>query len=103
MREPSPLGELLRSLIRGLGGAEPETWQRMRDEWKEIAGSPWAERSTPVSLVARTLTVRVESPAALSVLKYGRNSLLENLQRAFGEGAVKDIRVVSPGRGAPTN
>lgn len=93
MNEPRPLGELLRSLISRLGGGDPDIWNAVRSHWETISGPPWSLHTKPVSLHDRILVVEAVSPAASSLLKYGKASLLKGLQARFGEEAIVDVRI----------
>lgn len=98
MNEPRPLGDLVRSLLTRLGLANLETWQRIQEEWEELAGDPWAGRSKPRSLQDGVLVVESSTPAGVSILKYGVASLQSSLNRELGEGVIREVRVKPPPR-----
>ena len=98
MRDPAPLGDLVRDLLNRLGVADPTTWNTVREEWKRVAGEPWASQARPVSLRDGHLTVEAIASPAVAVLRYGRASLVARLTAELGEGVVTEVTVRPPAR-----
>ena len=98
MKEPAPLGDLVRDLLDRLGVADPTTWNTVQEEWERVAGEPWATQARPVSLRAGHLTVEAIAPPAVAVLRYGCASLVARLEAELGEGVVTEITVRPPAR-----
>ena len=98
MKDPKPIGELLRTLMERYRLADPDTWSRLSANWDRVAGQPWSGRTTPLSLKAGELVVEAESAAAVSMLRYGIVSLMEKLAAEYGEGVVSSVRVIPPPR-----
>lgn len=98
MKEPKPIGELLRTLMERYRLVDPDTWTRLRNEWDTVAGQPWSGRTTPLSLKNGELVVEAVTPAAVSMLRYGVVSLMEKLGAEYGDGVVTSVRVIPPTR-----
>ncbi len=98
MRDPKPIGDLLQVLLQRYRLVDPDTWTRLRQEWDALGGHPWSGRSTPSSLKDGELVVQASSAAAVSMLRYGTESLLERLEQELGPGVVTAVRVVPPRR-----
>jgi hypothetical protein len=98
MRDPKPIGDLLKVLLERYRLADPDTWTRIREEWDTLGGHPWSGRSTPMSLKSGELVVEASSAPAVSMLRYGTESLLERLSQELGPGVVVTVRVVPPRR-----
>lgn len=98
MRDPKPLGELVRTLIERYRLADPDTWSRLQREWSELAGEPWSTRSTPRSLQDGKLVVEATTAASVGVLRYGTTSLVARLAEELGDGVVTQADVVPPRR-----
>lgn len=98
MKEPARLSDVLKGLLGRLGVPDPTTWNRIREEWDEIAGDPWARLSRPFALTGEILVVEATTPAAVSMLRYGTAGLKARLDEHLGAGIVAEIRVRGPGR-----
>ncbi|MFP5333084.1 MAG: DUF721 domain-containing protein [Acidimicrobiia bacterium] len=98
MKDPKPIGELLRALMERYRLADPDTWSRLQSEWDTVAGQPWTERTVPLSLKGGELVVEAVTPAAVGMLRYGVTSLVEKLNAEYGEGVVTSVRVIPPTR-----
>ena len=98
MSDPAALGDVIRSLLKRLGVADPGLWNRIEEEWEELAGPPWDRQARPVSLHDGVLVVEAVGAPAVAVLKYGVVSLTQRLQSQLGAGIVTEIRVRPPQR-----
>jgi predicted nucleic acid-binding Zn ribbon protein len=98
LREPKPIGELLRVLMERYRLVDPDTWTRIAADWDGLAGNPWAGRSKPSSLKGGELVVEASSPAIVAMLRYGTHSLMERLGEEFGAGVVTSVRIIPPPR-----
>ena len=96
-REPAPLRDVIKSILDGLGVADLDQWQKMREEWSTVAGSPWDRQATPIALAGGVLTVEAVTPAAVGMLRYGTKSLIESLNARYGDGVVTEVRLRAPG------
>jgi predicted nucleic acid-binding Zn ribbon protein len=98
MRDPKPIGDLVRVLMERYRLADPDTWTRIRAEWDTLGGHPWAGRSKPRSLKDGELVVEAVTPGVVSILRYGTESLVGRLAEELGPGVVTSVRVVAPAR-----
>lgn len=98
LREPKPIGDLLRVLMERYRLVDPDTWTRIATDWESLAGSPWAGRSKPSSLKGGELVVEAASPAIVSMLRYGTHSLLDRLGEELGSAVVTSVRIIPPPR-----
>ena len=98
MREPKPIGDLLRVLIEQYRLADPGTWTRIQQDWDTVSGQPWSGRSTPRSLQNGELVVEASTPAAVAMLRYGIVGLVERLTEEYGAEVVTVVKVVPPRR-----
>ena len=88
-----PIGDMLTPFLEKLGMERADTAARLVDEWKTLAGDPWATTTRPGPLRSGELVVDVVDAATLSVLRYRTGELLERLHGSLGEGAVEVIRL----------
>lgn len=98
MRDPKPIGELLKMLMERYRLVDPDTWTRLAAEWDTLAGPPWSGRSRPSSLQGGELVVEAVTAAAVSMLRYGAQSLLDRLGEELGPGVVVSVRIIPPAR-----
>ncbi|MDH4119559.1 MAG: DUF721 domain-containing protein [Acidimicrobiia bacterium] len=101
-RDPIPLGEVLKAVLNRLGMTDLDRWQRIQNEWEEVAGAPWNTQSRPLSLTNGVLVVEAVTPAAIGLLRYGVVGLRQRLCDHFGDGVVDEIQLRSPGSGRRT-
>lgn len=94
--DPAPLGELIGRLLQRYGVGDLTTWNRIRDEWGEVAPSPWDRHSRPLSLTRAVLVVEATTPSAVSLLRYGVASLESALKATYGDDVVEEIKVRGP-------
>jgi predicted nucleic acid-binding Zn ribbon protein len=93
MTDPRRIDELLDDLLQALGVARPVDVAQLVENWAELAGEPWGERSRPVLLKDGELVVEVEDGTAATLLKYRQADLIERLGERLGRGLVSTIRV----------
>jgi predicted nucleic acid-binding Zn ribbon protein len=96
-RDPAPLGDVLKTILRQLGVRDLDTWQRIQREWPEAVPAPWNLQSRPLSLTDGVLVVEATTPAAIGVLRYGVGSLQNVLVERYGQGVVTEVKLRSPG------
>lgn len=94
-RDPKPLGELLETLVAGLGWRERLATGRLRDAWARAVGEQVAAHSEPVRLARGVLTVRAESGAWATELALLGTSLAERADAFLGGGLVREVKVVA--------
>lgn len=93
MREPTPLGDLLRGVLKDLGVASPENAIALLERWHQLAPPPWAERAVPVSLRSGVLEVAVADGTTASLLRYQASQLVEELGARLGAGLVTTVTI----------
>ena len=98
LREPKPIGDLLRVLMERYRLVDPDTWTRITADWDALAGSPWAGHSKPSSLKGGELVIEAASPSIVSMLRYGTHSLMERLGEELGSPVVTSVRIIPPPR-----
>lgn len=83
-------------MFRRMGLPDPLLVGRIKDEWDELASSPWVGRSKPLTVQGKTLIVEANSPSLVAFLRYGKVDLLESLEKRFGIGVIEAIEVCGP-------
>lgn len=83
-------------MFRRMGLPDPLLVGRIKDEWDELAASPWAGKSKPITVRGKTLVVEANTPSLVAFLKYGTNGLLTALEERFGPGVIESIEVRGP-------
>jgi hypothetical protein len=93
VNDPTPLGDLIGSVLQRYGVARPDGAMRLLEEWKQLAPPAWAERGTPVSLRDGTLDVEVADGGTASLLRYQQSELIAALEGSLGAGLVTSVRI----------
>lgn len=96
--EPLPIDDTLRRLLDRLGVVEASLWNRIRDEWAALSGSPWATQTTPVGMHGGKLVVEAVSPQAVAMLRYGTTGLAHRLNAQLGDEVISEVVVKPPSR-----
>ncbi len=100
MSDPTPIRELLQGVLARLGVARPLEVAELVARWDEVAGEPWAGRTTPASLDGGELVLEVGDGATAALLRYQTTQLVARLDEQVGRGLVTSVRVRvrKPGR-----
>jgi predicted nucleic acid-binding Zn ribbon protein len=86
-------GDVLPNLMQQLGLKERLHEGEVIDAWNEIVGEFIASHSTPVSLKAGTLYVRVLQPALHYQFEtISKADILRKLKQRFGTRVIRDVR-----------
>ena len=86
-------GDLLPKLMQQLGLSERLHESAVIEAWKEIVGDFIASHSTPVSLNAGVLFVRVLQPSLHYQFEtISKTEILRKLKRRFGGKTIRDVR-----------
>ena len=96
--EPLPIDDTLKRLLDRLGVVEASVWNRIRDDWDELSGSPWATQTTPVGMHGNKLVLEASSPQAVAMLRYGTTGLAHRLNAQLGADVVAEVVVKPPSR-----
>jgi predicted nucleic acid-binding Zn ribbon protein len=86
-------GDLLPKLMKELGLSERLRESEVIDAWKQIVGDFIAAHSTPVSLRAGLLSVRVLQPSLHYQFEtISKAEILRKLKQRFGTKIIREIR-----------
>ncbi len=96
--EPLPIDDTLRRLLERLGVVEASLWNRIRDDWGALSGSPWAAQTRPVGMHGRKLVLEAISPQAVAMLRYGTTGLTHRLNAQLGDDVISEVVVKPPSR-----
>ena len=91
--EPTPIGESLDRVLKGLGNAGIAASTTVFGSWSELVGAEVAANARPVSLDQGCLLVAVEDPGWATRFRYEQAGLLERFATELGEGVVTRIDV----------
>lgn len=64
--------------------------------WAEIVGPDVAQHAAPVSFAEGVLTVRAESTAWATQLRWLTSTLIARMNEEVGAGVITDLKVVGP-------
>ncbi len=95
-----PLDESVRRALARLGLVDVEVMLRLRSEWDDLAGEPWAGISRPLGLADGELVVEAAQPGLVATLRYGTGALCRRLCEALGTRRIDRVKVVAPRPGA---
>lgn len=90
--------ESVDDMFARLGLPDPVVMAGISSEWETLAGAPWAGRSRPLYIRGTTLVVEASSPSMVAFLRYGETSLLDRLEKRFGQGVIQNVDIRLPGR-----
>jgi len=91
--DPSVIGDLIPSVLKGLRGPGGEKMARARAAWAEVVGSAVARRTRLVDASQGLLQVVVASAALKHDLAtFRREAVLEGLQSRLPDMALKGVR-----------
>jgi predicted nucleic acid-binding Zn ribbon protein len=99
---PTALAGELARLTRRPGWSERLGAARVAAAWADIVGDELTAHCEPVRLAGRVLTVRAESPAWATQLRYLTTQLIERSDAALGPGSVREVNVTVGRLGART-
>lgn len=95
-RDPAALGDQVDRLLRDRDWRVDVAAGSVMGRWAEIVGPGVAEHAEPVSFEDGVLTVRAESTAWATQLRWLESTVLAGLEGAVGAGVVTRLRVVGP-------
>jgi hypothetical protein len=91
---PAALGDELARLLGRPGWAERMGAAQVASRWSEIVGAELAQHCEPVRTAGRVLTVRAESSAWATQLRYFTTHIAEQVDTVLGAGSVTEVRIV---------
>lgn len=95
-RDPAPLADQLDRLLRDRDWQVDVAAGSVMSRWADIVGPDVAAHATPVSFEQGRLTVRAESTAWATQLRWLESTLMSRMSDAVGAGVVQELRVVGP-------
>lgn len=97
-REIQQVSSILDAVLAKYGAARAPDIARVIEDWRELAGDSWGERTTPMRLTNGDLLVEVPDGTSAAVLRYQIPALIEGLTDALGAGVVTSVslRVARP-------
>lgn len=93
VRRPTPVGQTLHDMLERRGWHEQLRSTAVWTHWDDIVGDDLRHRCEPVRLVNGVLTVRAESQAWATQLRYLTASLCRRTDAVVGQGTVTDLAV----------
>ncbi len=87
-----PTGEILESVLAGLGLAGRLREREAITLWPELVGPEIARRSRALRIRAGVLFVRVDSAAWSQELQFLKAKIITRFEETLGPGLVKEIR-----------
>lgn len=96
--ELTPLQRDLDDIFTQLGLAPLSVLEELAGRWDELAGPPWEGVSSPLVIRHGELTVQSREAALVRILAFSANQLQERLERHFGPGVVRSVKVAAPPR-----
>ena len=96
--ELTPLQRDLEDIFTQLGLAPLSVLEELAGRWDELAGPPWEGVSFPLIIRHGELTVQSREAALVRVLAFSANQLQARLERHFGPGVVRSVKVAAPPR-----
>lgn len=90
---PTPVGDSVDRVLRGLGSPPSATLRALFDGWSEIVGEAIASTCRPVSLAGGRLVIAVPDGGWASQLRWMERDLLGKVADRLGEGVVTSLEV----------
>ena len=97
-RELEPFSDSVDAMFARLGLPNPEVMSVINTEWDELAGNPWAGRSSPMFIKGKKLVIEASSPGMIAFLRYDQSGLLNRLSERFGVGLITEVEITPPSR-----
>lgn len=91
-QEEKPLTDIVKKVIKGLGGQARPTEEEIRLAWQEAVGDEAAKHSRPVSFKKASIFVNVDRSSWLYELTTRKKQILEKLEARLKGKMFKDIR-----------
>jgi hypothetical protein len=91
---PTAIGAELARLLGRPGWAERMGAAQVASRWEAIVGAELAQHCEPVRTAGRILTVRAESAAWATQLRYLTTQISERVEAVLGAGSVREVRIV---------
>jgi predicted nucleic acid-binding Zn ribbon protein len=95
-RDPQSLRHIMGRLMAERGWEAPAAVHGVIENWDRLMGPSIAPYATPVTFEEGILTVRAESDAYATHVRYLASTMLKAFARELGDGVVKQIKVTGP-------
>ena len=89
-------GDMLQSILTGLGVADLDRVRELDERWEEVAGPQWGSNSVPVVVSNGELLVEASDPRLVRMLRHDAERLVIRIAERFGRSFVTSVRVVGP-------
>jgi hypothetical protein len=89
-------GDLIQTILAGLGVADLDRVQELEERWEEVAGPQWGSNSVPVVVSNGELLVEASDPRLVRMLRHDAERLVLRVAERFGRSFVTSVRVVGP-------
>lgn len=96
LRDPRPLGGVMKSLISARGWSAPVAVGSVISRWDQLVGTAIAEHCRPSSFEDGTVVVHCDSTAWATNLKLMKPTLFEVFDRELGSKVVTEIDIRGP-------
>jgi predicted nucleic acid-binding Zn ribbon protein len=95
-RDPKPLSDAVERLVESKGWTTEINMHTLLARWGLLVGAANAAHSSPEGYTATVLTVRADSTAWATQLRYMAPQLVAMLNEQLGDGTVTRIKVLGP-------
>lgn len=89
-------GDIIQSILAGLGVADLDRVRELDERWEEVAGPQWGSNSVPVVVTNGELLVEASDPRLVRMLRHDGERLVVRIAERFGRSFVTSVRVVGP-------
>lgn len=96
LRDPKPLSETLKTLVRSRGWTAPVAVGSVVSRWDQLVGEAIAEHCRPSSFEDGTVQVVCDSTAWATNLKLMKSTIMEVFDQELGTGIVTEIDIRGP-------
>ncbi|NLS10429.1 DUF721 domain-containing protein [Nesterenkonia sp. MY13] len=96
LRDPKPIGESLKTLVRTRGWSAPVAVGSVISRWEQLVGEAIAEHCKPEKFEDGVVVVICDSTAWATNLKLMKSKLMNVLEGELGKGIVTDIDIRGP-------
>jgi predicted nucleic acid-binding Zn ribbon protein len=87
------IGQLLPSVLKGLGLEQKLEEGRLRAEWEDVVGEAIAGRSRPLRIRGKTLIVEVMNSTWMNEIQFHRSEIIRKVNRGFPSLKIEEIRL----------
>lgn len=96
LRDPKPLSDTLKTLVRSRGWSAPVAVGSVISRWDQLVGEAIAEHCRPASFEDGVVQVVCDSTAWATNLKLMKPTIMEVFEQELGKGIVTEIEIRGP-------